>query len=113
MEDKTNKKMEISYVELQDAIIQKLKEIYDPEIPVNIYDLGLIYEVNVDLSKKVKIVMTLTTPACPVAQSLPDEVKQKLEEVAGVGNVEVELTWEPAWDMSKLTDEAKLALGIL
>ncbi len=115
MENKNsdNKEKEVSHIELQDAVIQKLKEIYDPEIPVNIYDLGLIYEVNVGLNKKVKIVMTLTTPMCPVAQSLPEEVKSKLEEVAGVGNVEVELTWEPAWDMSKLTDEAKLALGIL
>ena len=104
---------ELSHIELQDLIIQKLKEIYDPEIPVNIYDLGLIYDIKVGLDKKAHILMTLTTPMCPVAQSLPEEVKAKLESIEELKEVNVELTWEPQWTMDRLSEEAKLALGLL
>ena len=91
-------------------IIEKLKEVYDPEIPVNIYEIGLIYEVRVS---DADILMTLTSPNCPVAESMPLEVKYKAEEVEGIVEADVELTFDPPWDMSMLTDEAKLELGML
>lgn len=94
------------------AIIEKLKEVYDPEIPVNIYEIGLIYEINVSDDGKAKILMTLTSPNCPVAESLPLEVKHKAEEVDGIGEVSIELTFEPPWTMDMLSDEAKLELGM-
>jgi FeS assembly SUF system protein len=97
---------------LQDAIIEALKEIYDPEIPVNIYDLGLIYNVEVN-SGHALVTMTLTTPNCPVAESMPAEVELRVGSVPGVGDAEVALVWEPAWDSSKMTDEARLELGML
>ena len=98
---------------IESEIIEKLKEVYDPEIPVNIYEIGLIYEVNVADDGYVHLLMTLTSPNCPVAEILPLEVKEKAEEVAGVKEVEVELTFEPPWDMSMMSDEAKLELGML
>ncbi len=98
---------------LRDQIVDKLKTIYDPEIPVNIYELGLIYGLDVSPEKDVKVTMTLTTPMCPVAESMPGEVESKVREVDGVNEVEVELVWEPAWDMSKLSEAAKLELGML
>ena len=98
--------------ELQAAIIEALREIYDPEIPVNIYELGLIYEVNVS-EGSVEIVMTLTTPHCPVAETMPGEIELKAGAVPGVGVVEVKLVWEPPWDMSLMSDEARLELGLL
>ena len=110
---KKEKNKELSHIELQDLIIQKLKEVYDPEIPVNIYDLGLIYDIKVSLDKKAHILMTLTTPMCPVAQTLPDEVKAKLESIEELKEVKVELTWDPPWTMDRLSEEAKLALGLL
>ncbi len=97
---------------LEDAIIDALKEIYDPEIPVNIYDLGLIYNVEVADARAV-ITMTLTTPNCPVAESMPNEVELRAQSVPGVMDAEVALVWDPPWDASKMTDEARLELGML
>jgi FeS assembly SUF system protein len=97
---------------IEEKIIAALKEVYDPEIPVNIYEIGLIYEIKVEDDFHVHIVMTLTTPNCPVAESLPAEVRQKVKEVEGVRDVDLELTFEPPWDMSMLTPEARLELGI-
>ncbi len=92
-------------------ILEALREVYDPEIPVNIYDLGLIYDVNVDEDGMVDIEMTLTSPACPVAGILPGQVEQKVREVPGVADVTVELVWEPAWSMDRMSEEARLELG--
>ena len=98
---------------LQAAIVEALKEIYDPEIPVNIYDLGLIYAVEVTDDGHAVVNMTLTTPHCPVAESMPGEVELRVGSVPGVGHAEVNLVWDPPWDPSKMTDEAKLELGML
>jgi FeS assembly SUF system protein len=98
---------------LEEKIISELKTIYDPEIPVNIYEIGLIYKITIDDDFLVHIVMTLTTPNCPVAESLPAEVREKINTVEGVKDVDLELTFEPPWDMEMLSDEAKLELGIL
>lgn len=95
-----------------DMVIEALKEIYDPEIPVNIYDLGLIYGVDV-VSDHVVVSMTLTTPNCPVAESMPGEVEMRVGAVPGVGSAEVNLVWDPPWDPQKMSDEAKLELGML
>jgi len=99
--------------EIQDGVISALKEIYDPEIPVNIYDLGLIYAVDVSEEGGVIVTMTLTTPHCPVAESLPGEVELRVSAVPGVRDAEVNLVWDPPWDMAKMSDEAKLELGML
>ncbi|MCH4152057.1 MAG: SUF system Fe-S cluster assembly protein [Sphingobium sp.] len=96
-----------------DAIIDALKEIYDPEIPVNIYELGLIYGVDVSDDGHAVVTMTLTTPHCPVAESMPAEVELRVGAVPGVGDVEVNLVWDPPWDPQKMSDEAKLELGML
>lgn len=97
---------------IYDGVIDALKEIYDPEIPVNIYDLGLIYGVDV-ADAHVVVTMTLTTPHCPVAESMPGEVELRVGAVAGVGSAEVNLVWDPPWDPQKMSDEAKLELGML
>jgi FeS assembly SUF system protein len=94
-----------------DKIIENLREVYDPEIPVNIYDLGLIYNVDVDENNKVNIVMTLTAPGCPVADMLVDDTKQAALAVEGVVDAEVALTFEPPWDKSMMSEEARLELG--
>jgi FeS assembly SUF system protein len=104
---------ENEFLQLEDAIINTLKGIYDPEIPVNIYDLGLIYEIDVDDDNNVKVRMTLTTPNCPIADDIIAEVQQKLEGIEGVGEVYLKLTFDPPWDESYLTDEARLELGLL
>ena len=96
-----------------DAIIDALKDIYDPEIPVNIYDLGLIYGVEVTQDGHAVVTMTLTTPNCPVAESMPMEVEMRVGAVPGVGVAEVNLVWDPAWDPQKMSDEAKLERGML
>jgi FeS assembly SUF system protein len=96
-----------------DGVIEALKDIYDPEIPVNIYDLGLIYGVDVTEGGHVAVTMTLTTPHCPVAESMPGEVELRVGAVAGVGTAEVNLVWDPPWDPQKMSDEAKLELGML
>ncbi len=98
---------------LENDIIEVLRNIYDPEIPVNIYELGLIYEISISAQADVKVLMTLTSPNCPVAESLPNEVKQKIAEINGVNSSEIELTFEPPWDQEMLSDEAKLELGFL
>jgi len=98
---------------LSDLIIKKLDEIYDPEIPVSIYELGLIYDVRINKSHDVEIIMTLTSPSCPVAESLPEEVKEKIKKIKGVGSVKVEITFEPPWEKSMMSEEAKLELGFL
>ncbi len=98
---------------LYEAIIDALKEIYDPEIPVNIYDLGLIYGVEVTEDGHAAVTMTLTTPHCPVAESMPGEVELRVGSVPGVGHAEVSLVWDPPWDPQKMSDEAKLELGML
>ena len=102
-----------TFIEIKNDIIQGLQEIYDPEIPVNIYELGLIYEVNVDPGNSVHIVMTLTAPNCPAAEILPEEVKDKASEVDGVTDVNVEITFEPEWTMDNMSETAKLELGLL
>ena len=94
-------------MELKEKIIGEIKKIYDPEIPVNIYDLGLIYDVKVDENKDVDIKMTLTTPHCPVAESLPMEVENTVKEVKEVNKVNLELVWDPPWDKSMITDAVK------
>lgn len=99
--------------DLQADVVAALKEIYDPEIPVNIYDLGLIYAVEVSSNAEAIVTMTLTTPHCPVAESMPGEIELRVGSVPGVGHAEVNLVWDPPWDPSKMTDEAKLELGML
>ncbi|MFL9840729.1 SUF system Fe-S cluster assembly protein [Sphingomonas sp. ST-64] len=96
-----------------DAIIDALKDIFDPEIPVNIYDLGLIYNVEVTDAGHAVVTMTLTTPHCPVAESMPGEVELRVGAVPGVGHAEVNLVWDPPWDPAKMSDEARLELGML
>ncbi len=103
----------MSKKELEQKIIDTLKTIYDPEIPINIYDIGLIYEINIDDDNNVKILMTLTTPNCPVAESLPAEVREKTASVEGVNEADLELTFDPPWDQDMLSDEAKLELGLI
>jgi FeS assembly SUF system protein len=98
--------------ELYEAVIQSLKEIYDPEIPVNIYDLGLIYGVEINGGHAV-VSMTLTTPHCPVAESMPGEVELRVGAVPGIGDAEVNLVWDPPWNPALMSDEAKLELGML
>ena len=98
-------------MELKEKIIDEIKKIYDPELPVNIYDLGLIYDVQVN-EKKAKIKMTLTTPNCPVAESLPKEVKEGAMQVGGIEDVDLELVWDPPWSKDMMSDAAKLELNL-
>jgi FeS assembly SUF system protein len=98
---------------LKQKVIECLQTIFDPEIPVNIYELGLIYEINVLPINNVQIVMTLTSPACPAAQSIPVEVDQKVRQIEGVNDVHVAITWNPAWDKSMMSEAAQLELGML
>ena len=102
-----------TYVEVQNDVVDVLRSVYDPEIPVNIYELGLIYEVKVDPGNNVEVVMTLTSPACPVAESLPGEVEQKVRTVKGVNDVKVELTFDPPWDQDMMSEAARLELGFM
>jgi FeS assembly SUF system protein len=99
--------------DLKEKVIEKLQTIFDPEIPVSIYELGLIYEINVLPINNVQIVMTLTAPGCPAAQSLPVEVDQKLREIDGVNDVHVAVTWTPPWDKTRMSEVAQLELGWL
>ena len=98
---------------LQEAVIEALKSIYDPEIPVDIYELGLIYDVAVDADGDAIVTMTLTTPNCPVAESMPGEDEMRVLSVPGIRDAEVKLVWDPPWDPSKMSDEARLELGML
>jgi FeS assembly SUF system protein len=99
--------------ELRPKVIEKLQTIFDPEIPVNIWELGLIYEVEIMPVNNVQVVMTLTAPSCPAAQSLPIEVDQKVREIEGVNDVYVTVTWNPAWNKSMMSEAAQLELGFL
>ena len=99
-------------MELKDKVIAEIKKIYDPEIPVNIYELGLIYDIIVDDKNNVKIDMTLTSPNCPVAESLPNEGKESVKEIKEIKNVDLNLVWDPPWDKSMMSESAKLELNL-
>ena len=99
-------------MEIKEKVIAEIKKIYDPEIPVNIYELGLIYDVTVDNDNKVYVKMTLTTPNCPVAESLPNEVKNSIKEIKEVKDVDLDLVWDPPWDKSMMPEAAKLELNL-
>ncbi len=99
--------------DLQASVVDALKSIYDPEIPVDIYELGLIYDVAISADGDAVVTMTLTTPHCPVAESMPQEVELRVLAVPGIRDAEVKLVWDPPWDPSKMTDEARLELGML
>ena len=98
--------------DIKNRVIEEVKKIYDPEIPVNIYELGLIYKIEVDEKNKINIDMTLTSPNCPVAESLPKEVKENIMKVEGVSDVSLNLVWEPPWDKDKMSEAAKLELNL-
>ena len=98
--------------DLKENIIKEIKKIYDPEIPVNIYELGLIYDIKINEDKKVDIEMTLTSPNCPVAESLPNMVKENILKVAGVKDVDLKLVWDPPWTKDKMSEAAKLELNL-
>ena len=98
--------------EIKNKVIEEIKKIYDPEIPVNIYELGLIYKIEVDDKNKVNVDMTLTSPNCPVAEILPKEVKENIMKVEGVSDVNLNLVWEPPWDKDKMSEAAKLELNL-
>lgn len=101
------------FLQLESEIIKVIKTVFDPEIPVNVYDLGLIYEISVEEDNKVRIVMTLTSPNCPVAESLPEEVHEKVAAIDGVKSVDLNLTFDPPWTKDMLSEEALLELGLL
>ena len=98
--------------DIKNKVIEAVIKIYDPEIPVNIYELGLIYKIDVDEKNKVNVDMTLTSPNCPVAESLPNEVKENIKKVEGVSDVNLNLVWEPPWDKDKMSEAAKLELNL-
>ena len=99
-------------MELKDQIINEIKKIYDPEIPVNIYELGLIYDIKVENKNTAKVKMTLTSPNCPVAESLPKEVKDSIMQVEGIDKVDLDLVWDPPWDKTMMSESAKLQLNL-
>ena len=99
-------------MELKEKIIEEIKKIYDPEIPVNIYDLGLIYDIKVEDKNTAKIKMTLTSPNCPVAESLPKEVKDGIMQVEGIDKVDLDLVWDPPWDKDRMSESAKLEVNL-
>ena len=99
-------------VATRDAVIEALRTVYDPEIPVNIYELGLIYDLDISDKGDVAVKMSLTAPACPVAGELPQWVANAVEQVTGTGEIEVQLVWDPPWDQSRMSEDAKMALGM-
>jgi len=99
-------------MELKDQIITEIKKIYDPEIPVNIYELGLIYDIKIENKNTAKVKMTLTSPNCPVAESLPKEVKDSIMQVEGIEKVDLDLVWDPPWDKTMMSESAKLELNL-
>ena len=99
--------------DIKGKVIEEIKKVYDPEIPVNIYELGLIYKIEVDEKNNVNIDMTLTSPNCPVAESLPNEVKENIKKVKGVSNVNLNIVWEPPWSKEKMSEAAKLELNLV
>lgn len=105
--------MENGFVKIEEEIVKALKTVYDPEIPVNIYDLGLIYKINVDEQKDVRIDMTFTAPNCPLADFILEDVRQKVESIDEVRSAQINLVFEPEWSKDMMTDEAKLELGFL
>jgi len=105
--------MEKTLEHLEKDVLDMIRTCYDPEIPVNIYELGLIYEVNINEEHDVHVLMTLTSPSCPVAETLPPDVEEKIRSVEGVKSAKVEITFEPTWDQSMMSEEAKLELGFL
>ncbi|MDZ7725546.1 MAG: SUF system Fe-S cluster assembly protein [candidate division KSB1 bacterium] len=105
--------MKLTPEDIREEIIESLKTIFDPEIPVNIYDLGLIYDIQVDEQGRAGLEMTLTSPMCPVAESLPVEVEKNLREIKGVTDVDVQVVWDPPWSPDLMSDEAKLKLNLL
>jgi len=98
--------------EIKNKVIEEIKKIFDPEIPVNIYELGLIYQIEVEENNKVNVDMTLTSPNCPVAESLPNDVKESIKKIDGVSDVNLNLVWEPPWDKDKMSEAAKLELNL-
>ena len=114
-EEKENKSfMSVrTFVDVQNEAMNVLQTVYDPEIPVNIYELGLIYEVNVSMDLNIEIIMSLTSPFCPAAQSMPAEIKEKLSQITGVKEVEVKVVFEPPWTQDLMSESAKLQLGFM
>ena len=100
-------------IDLENKVVEVLKTIYDPEIPVDVFELGLIYEVNIDEDKNVSIDMTLTSPNCPVAETMPKEVEDKVSAIEGVNSAKVNIVFDPPWDKDMMSEEAKLELGFL
>ena len=113
MRSKTDRIMNNEFLQLEEKIVKMLKTVYDPEIPVNIYDLGLVYKVDIDEQQNVRLDMTLTAPNCPAADFIVEDVRMKIESIEGVKSVEVNLVFEPEWDRDMMTEEAKLELGFL
>jgi len=99
--------------ELKEKVLDAIKRVFDPEIPVDVYELGLIYEINIFPVNNVYVLMTLTSPACPSAEAIPDEIKQRIEEVEGVGKVDVEVTFDPPYETDMMSEAAKLELGFM
>ena len=104
---------ENSFLTIEEEIVRMLRTVYDPEIPVNVYDLGLIYKVDISADKDVYIEMTLTAPSCPMADFLIEDIRQKVESIDGVKSVDVQLVFEPVWDKDMMSEEAKLELGLM
>jgi FeS assembly SUF system protein len=104
---------EFTLEDLQQEVIETVKMVYDPEIPVNIYDLGLVYEIEVNEAGEIKIIMTLTSPMCPVAESLPREVQYRVEEIEQVEKCEVEVVWDPPWNAGMMSEDARLELNMM
>jgi FeS assembly SUF system protein len=111
--DSADERRQVEVDGLADRVIEVLRTVYDPEIPVNIFELGLIYRIDVDDQNEVHIDMTLTSPMCPVAEALPEEVKTKVEAVDGVSGAAVNVVWDPPWNPSMMTEEAQLELGMI
>lgn len=111
--DETEKKRQAEVDALGEKIIEALRTVYDPEIPVNIFELGLIYKIDVEDDNRVKLDMTLTSPNCPVAEILPEEVRQKVFAVEGVVDAEIEIVWDPPWNPGMMSEEAQLELGFM
>lgn len=113
MSDTPNKEETLNIPDLKEKVVSAIKEVYDPEIPVDVYELGLIYEISVYPVNNVFVLMTLTSPNCPAAESIPAEVKESIEQIEGVNNVEVELTFDPPFSQDMMSEVAKLELGFL
>ena len=111
MEEKTTTSLQMTEVELKEKVIKAIKTVYDPEIPVDVYELGLIYEVKIFPVNNVYILMTLTSPSCPSAESIPVDIEKAVREIEGIAEVSVELTFDPPWDKEMMSEAAKLELG--